>query len=170
MEAEALEQMRREGLEPGSVVLVRMADVRYLGQGFELEVPVASGELDAEELAGIYERFHDAHRRLYGYDQKDSMLEVVNLRVTSVAKLPQPQFDAAPLAGSRDPAAATTGKREIYFHNEAVPSDIYDRQKLRPGDTVEGPAIVEQLDSTTVIWPGQVASVDPYSNLILERK
>ena len=169
MEAEALEQMRREGLEAGSVVLVRMADVRYLGQGFELGVPVASGELDAAELSGIYERFHDAHRRLYGYDQRDSMLEVVNLRVASVAKLPQPQFDAAPLDGSRNPAGATNGKREVYFHNEALPSSIYDRQKLRPGDTVEGPAIVEQLDSTTVIWPGQVASVDAYSNLILER-
>ena len=169
MEADALEQMRREGLEAGSVALVRMADVRYLGQGFELEVPVASGELTAAELSSIYERFHDSHRRLYGYDQKDSMLEVVNLRVTSIVKLPQPKFEAAPLDGSRNPAGAMTGKRDVYFHGEPLPSDIYDRKKLRPGDVVEGPAIIEQLDSTTVVWPGQAASVDAYSNLILER-
>jgi len=169
MEAEALERMRREGLEAGSVALVRMADVRYLGQGFELEVPVASGELTTAELSSIYERFHDSHFRLYGYDQRDSLLEVVNLRVTSVARLPRPRFEAATLDGSRNPTTAMTGKRDVYFHIEQVPSDIYDRKKLRPGDVVEGPAIVEQLDSTTVVWPGQVASVDPYSNLILER-
>jgi N-methylhydantoinase A len=169
MEAEALEQMRKEGLGQESVTLMRMADVRYLGQGFELEVLVGTGEITTEELDGIYERFHESHRRLYGYDQRDSQMEIVNLRLTAIAPMPQPKLEAASLDGAQDPPEAVKARRTVYFKNTAAETPIYDRTKLSSGDAISGPAIIEQLDSTTVVWPDQTAKVDAYGNLLLER-
>ena len=169
MDSEAYEQMAKEGIPKEEATLIRLADVRYLGQGFEIEVPVSSGSLGDKELDKVYDLFHDAHKRLYGYDQKGSQLEVVNIRVTALATLPQPGLEAAPLNGRTDPIDASAGTRDAYFSGEWVSTALYDRSKLRPGDSVNGPAVVEQLDSTTVIWPAQTARVDEYGNLILER-
>ena len=169
MEDEAIEWMRREGMARDAVTLVRMADVRYLGQGFELEVPMAADRLDAAELGQVYERFHDEHDRLYGYARRENPMEIVNLRVTALTELPRPKLEAA--AGrSADARTALTGQRQVYFRNEPMNSDIYDRDRLGQGNVFSGPAIVEQLDSTTVVWPGQRASVDALGNLILERE
>ena len=168
MEAEAAATMEREGVAEDDVVLVRVADVRYLGQGFELEAPVGAGELDDDDLAQVYERFHEAHTQLYGYAQRDSRMEIVNLRLTALARMPRPRLEASQ-NGRRpgSPAEATT--RAVYFHDAPVEARIYDRVKLVPGDVVEGPAVIEQLDSTTLVWPEQSASVDGYRNLLLER-
>ena len=169
MAAEAVAQMRREGVESEDVRLVRVADVRYLGQGYELEVPVSSGALDDAQVDQVLQRFHDAHRRVYGYATLDRPMEIVNLRLTALATLPQPTLEAAPLDGTADPQRAVREHRQAYFHNEPLSTAVYDRAKLQAGDVISGPAIVEQLDSTTVVWPGQTASVDPYGNLVLER-
>ena len=169
LETEALAQMDREGVPHNEVSLVRTADVRYLGQGYELEVPVSGGEVTDSELCGVYGRFHDAHTRAYGYASADSPLEVVNLRMTAVARLPQPSLDQADLAGEANPARALRESRDAVFHNRSVPTAVYDRARLVAGDSIDGPAVVEQLDSTTVVWPEQTASVDRYGNLILGR-
>ena len=168
MEAEAAATMEREGVAEDDVVLVRVADVRYLGQGFELEAPVGAGELDDDDLAQVYERFHEAHTQLYGYAQRDSRMEIVNLRLTSLARMPRPRLEAES-NGRRVGGIAETATRPVYFHNEPVDTRIYDRTDLMPGDVVEGPVVIEQLDSTTLVWPNQTASVDAYGNLVLER-
>ena len=168
MEAEAAATMEREGVAEDDVVLVRVADVRYLGQGFELEAPVGAGELDDDDLAQVYERFHEAHTQLYGYAQRDSRMEIVNLRLTSLARMPRPRLEAES-NGRRVGGIAETATRPVYFHNEPVDTRIYDRTDLMPGDVVEGPVVIEQLDSTTLVWPNQTASVDAYGNLLLER-
>ena len=169
METEATAQMEREGLAPEDVSLLRLADVRYLGQGYELQVPVSGGEVTAEEIARVFDRFHDAHRRAYGYASPESPLEIVNLRTTAIAALPQPTLEAVERKGEKDPERARGGFRDVFFENEAVNTAVYDRTALISGDVVKGPAIVEQLDSTTVVWPAQTATVDPYGNLMLER-
>ena len=169
MEFEALDQMRREGIEDDRVNIIRMADLRYLGQGYEFEVPVGGGEIGDEEVGQIFQRFHEAHRSLYGYAIPDNPVEIVNLRVTALATLPRPKLEAAPLKGTGNPDWALTGRRQVYFHNEAISTMIFDRGRLQPGDVLTGPAVVEQLDSTTVVWPRQTARVDAYNNLILER-
>jgi N-methylhydantoinase A len=163
-------QMDREGIEKGGVKLLRFADVRYLGQGFELEVAVDGGKLAPSQIADLVERFHQAHRRRYGYESHDNPVEIVNLRVVAVADLPRPELAAAPLDGTTDPASALTGNREVYFDGKSVPTAVYDRTSLRPGDVISGPAIIEQLDATTVVWPEQTARVDAYTNLMLDRK
>ena len=169
LEGEALDRMGREGIGSEDVSLARVADVRYLGQGYELEVPVTAGGLTDADVDDILTRFHDAHRRLYGYASPDSLLEIVNLRLTALAKLPRPDIEAAPLDGVTDPRRALKGHRQVYFWNTSIQTSIYDRSILRSGDTILGPAIIEQLDSTTVVWPSQSARVDAYGNLVLER-
>ena len=169
LETEALAQMDREGVPRDEVSLVRTADVRYLGQGYELEVPVSGGSVTDSELEAVYGRFHDAHTRAYGYASPDSPLEVVNLRTTALVKLPQPRLEKADLVGDANPDRARHESRDVVFHNESVSTAVYDRTKLIAGDSLEGPAIVEQLDSTTVVWPEQTANVDEYGNLVLGR-
>jgi N-methylhydantoinase A/oxoprolinase/acetone carboxylase beta subunit len=95
-------------------------------------------------------------------------MEIVNLRLTALARMPRPRLEASQ-NGRRpgSPAEATT--RAVYFHGEPAATSIYDRATLEPGDVVEGPAVIEQLDSTTLVWPNQTASVDAYGNLVLER-
>ena len=169
MEAEAIAQMRREGVDGDGVSLVRLADIRYLGQGYELEVPVAAGRLTGAQVDEAFQRFHDAHKRLYGYASPDNPTQLVNLRLTALTSLARPTLAPADLDGASDPARAQRERREVFFENEPLDTWVYDRSDLKPGDTIAGPAVVEQLDSTTVVWPGQTAAVDAYGNLILER-
>ena len=167
LETQAMEQMAREDVAPEDVSLIRAADARYVGQGYELEVMVESGKLDQRDVEQIVERFHDAHVRTYGYASRDNSVEVVNLRVTALASMPRPDLASDSRNGGGDPSRALIGERNVYFRNEPKPTSIYNRTRLRPGDVIEGPAIVEQLDSTTVVWEGQRATVDNYLNLIV---
>ena len=168
MEAEALGQMDHEGIDRDVVSLLRFADARYLGQGFELEVPVDGGKFGAIQIAELVERFHDAHKRRYGYESHDNSVEIVNLRVVVLGTLPKPLLAAASVDGRVDPPDAAMGTREVYFDGRHVSTAIYDRGRLTPGDEISGPAIIEQLDTTMVVWPEQRASVDAYRNLMLE--
>ena len=164
METEALAQMDREGIPGDTVSLLRLADARYLGQGFELEIQVDGGRMGPAQ-AGLTERFHDAHKRRYGYESHDNPVEIVNLRVVALANLPRPQLAPAQLEGGSNPSAK--GSREIYFDGKLVSAAVYDRNVLSPGNVVSGPAVIEQLDSTTVVWPKQQARVDARRNLML---
>ena len=169
METEALERMGQEGVEADDVTLIRLADIRYAGQGYEIEVPVPSGHLGDGEMQLVVERFHEGHRQMYGYATLDRPIEAVNLRITALTTLPQPELVPAELDGREDPERAKEGERQVYFHGKSVSTPIYHRPLLRPGDLVHGPAIIEQEDSTTVVWDGQTSTVDAYSNLIVER-
>ncbi len=169
LERQAEGQMHKEGVEPGQARLVRLADLRYTGQGYELEVPISSNGLDDNEIDAAFQRFHEAHRQNYGYASEDNSIEVVNLRVTALASLPQPVLTEAPVVTEHDPRRALKATRPVVFSGRAVKTKIYERTELRSGDVLIGPAIVEQLDSTTVVWPDQTATVDPFGNLLLER-
>ena len=169
MEAEATAQMHREDVESSFVTLHRSADVRYVGQGYELELPVELDALNVGIIDGVFDRFHNEHQRQYGYCTPDSPVEIVNLRLTALAKFPRPARDPAVLDGTTNPTKPLKGTRKVYFRNEPTVTSIYDRNQIRPGDIVTGPAIIEQLDSTTVVWPIQHARADAFRNLILER-
>ena len=168
MEVEALGRMRREGVEQGDVALVRTADMRYLGQGYELDVVMASGEIDDRAVSAAYERFHQAHVRTYGYANRHDPIELVNLRVTATSGTARPELPSSPANGRPNPPDAVDAVRQVFFRDEFVPAAVYDRALLGPGDTIDGPAVIEQLDSTTLVWPGGAARVDEFGNLLLE--
>lgn len=167
LEREAIEQMDNEHVERDQLSLLRLADLRYVGQGYELQVPVSSNGagLEVKELG---EHFHELHRRQYGFAHQRDAVEVVNLRLAAIGRMPRPPLTAEPLSGSDNPASAHKATRQVYLAGKYHDAHIYDRTRLRPGDTIDGPAVIEQLDSTTVVWQGQSARVDAYRNLIVQ--
>ena len=160
--------LEREGVRAEDVRLLRQVDVRYVGQSYELTIPLRNGRVAAEEFAQIRDRFHRAHDQAYGYSAPEEPVELVNLRLAAVGTIAKPRLRRL-LDAERDPAAARKATRPVYFAEAggAVDCPIYDRYLLPAHAIVDGPAIVEELDSTTVIHPGYRARVDDYGNLIL---
>ena len=118
---------------------------------------------------GMLERFHREHDRAYGYAAPSEPVELVNLRLTALGRIPKPGLREVALGG--DPAAARKGARPIYFAEAGgfVECPVYDRARLPGGALLSGPAAVEELDSTTIVHPGYQARVDRHGNLLLER-
>jgi N-methylhydantoinase A len=166
LDAAGRARMREEGVPAAEVRVAYAADMRYVGQAYELEVPVGAPVTHAgmpEVLAG----FHAIHERVYGYARTQEPVEFVNFRAVHSYPLPRPVVrPAARPHGSLDDARA--GERRAYFGG-FVPTAIYERGRLPLGARVAGPAIVEQSDTTTVIPPGVTATVDDAGNLRLRR-
>lgn len=141
-------------------------DARYVGQNFELAIGLGSAD-PLPSADDIKQRFFAEHERAYGFHNPADRIEIVNFRLIAVGKLRQPT--ARPREPRKDGAAAAAGQRPVWFSGDAAQdTPIYDRAALMPGDTIEGPAVIEQLDSTTLLFPGDRATVDPYLNLIVE--
>lgn len=151
------------GIASGEREFQRELELRYAGQSYELGVEVDPGD-DPESLR---EKFTAAHRAAYGH-ASDEPLETMTYRVRMVAETPKLSGELlrSELAGIPD--WGPTDTREVFFDGAFVETPIYDRRDLPAGATFDGPAIVEQLDTTTVIEPAMTATVDEYGNLLLE--
>lgn len=173
LERLAREALHTEGFAPEAMVLQRFADLRYFGQAWEVRVEVPAGPLDRSSADVTVARFHAAHQRTYGYsyaDQPGQRVEWVNLRVAGIGPLRRPaiQERTASLAGGLE--RARTSSRDVVFDPSGpVVTPVYARGLLQPGDCIDGPAIVEEFGSTTVVFPGQIARVDAFANLVLGR-
>jgi N-methylhydantoinase A len=141
------------------------ASLRYLHQGFELTVPWGGSEVTEAAVERTIGAFHALHEQLYTFSQPDTPVEVVTLRVTAEGAMPRPAIPKLPKAA--DLADAEVGKQSVDFDGEMRPTPVYDRARLGAGATIEGPAILSQLDSTTVLFPGQTAEVHTYGSLIV---
>jgi N-methylhydantoinase A len=170
---EAQQTLQHEGVAPADMTFLRQAELRYVGQSFELAVPLPAGRLGPGEAAQVLESFHRAHELAYGHAAPAEPVEWVHLRLTALGKIIQPRLRelAEHDFPSESPEAARKPSRPVYFaeHQGSVDCAIYDRYRLRPGGIIEGAAIVEEFDSTTVIHPGYQALVDRFGNLILKR-
>jgi N-methylhydantoinase A/oxoprolinase/acetone carboxylase beta subunit len=168
LDAAGRERMREEGVPEAAVQARFSADVRYVGQSYELEVPIpmpiAAAALDAVRAA-----FHAVHERVYGYGRPGQPIEFVNFRAVHRHPLaPPPVRPPAAAAGALTDAAV--GARRAWFAPSGfVSTPIFDRARLPVGERVIGPAIVEQPDTTTVIPPGSAALVEASGNLRIRR-
>jgi N-methylhydantoinase A len=133
-------------------------DLRYVGQGYELTIPIAGIPRSAADLAATREQFDVEHAQLTGHSAPDEHVEIVNYRLTAVAVVPQASM-ASPFTASTELAGARLGERDTYLGGTRTATALYDRTKLAPGSAVEGPAILLQGDSTTLVHPGQTAHV-----------
>jgi N-methylhydantoinase A len=166
LDAAGRERMREEGVPPAEVRVAYAADMRYVGQAYELEIPIPV-PVTPEKLPEILAAFHAVHERVYGYARARQPAEFVNFRAVHTYPLPRPAVTpAAPSTGSV--ADARLGERPAYF-DAFVPTAIYERARLPRGARLAGPAIVEQSDTTTVIPPGVTALVDQAGTLRLRR-
>ena len=142
--------------------------MRYVGQSYELPIPLGSGQLDAARLKGVQQQFHQEHERAYGFNAPEESVEVVTLRVTAIGNISKPRLRELGRNGG-EAASAQRAKRPVYFaeNTDFVECSIYDRYRLGPGSVILGPAVVEEMDSTTVIHPGYMATVDKFGNMFL---
>jgi len=154
-----------EGIAAGSRRIVRTVDMRYAGQNYELPIAFPDGA-GMRELA---EGFAAAHRRMYGFVADEEPVQLVTFRVEASAVVPKATFTAQADAGP-DASGAVTGRRPVWLPEAGgfVDCPVYDRTLLRAGNRFSGPAVVEQMDATTVVLPSMTARVEPYLNLILE--
>ncbi len=168
LEADAAAWLDREGAAPERRQMLRAFDMRYVGQNFELSVG-APPALWSGDLAALRDSFLREHERVYGYADADEPVQIVALRLTALAEPDPPVLPPLARASGSDPAAARIGERPVYFEEARafVATPIYRRERLRAGHRLAGPAIVEQMDSTTVIPPGQEAVVDERANLLI---
>jgi N-methylhydantoinase A len=168
MSAQAIAVVQ-ESAVTGEVTISRSADARYVGQGYEVTVPVPSGRLDAAALERVRASFHEIYAARYGYANAAEPVEVVTWKLSAVGGSPRVALAKAS-ATSGDLRRKAT--RRAYFPEARayVDTPVYDRYTLAAGTSLTGPAIVEERESTTVLPPGVTATVDEYANLIVETK
>ena len=169
----ALADTRLEGFGDDVVQIERQLDIRYPHQGYELALDCAAGRLTTRRLDELRQAFDQRHREVYGVSAPDELVEIVNIRVRSVVRRAGRHAPASSDGAAR-PAedAAPIEQREAYFDSEGgyVTVPVYDRGRLAPGMIIRGPAIIEQLDSTTVVGPRWTGAVDAHGNLPLTRE
>ena len=168
MEEEGRELLRASQVADEDVLVRRLGEMRYVGQGHEVGVKLPEGTLGPDDVGGISAGYRDEYRRLYGREGPDVPLEAITWRVEVSA--PRPEILQEETGG--DPRAldeARKGKREIYLPEKdgfaAVP--VYDRYRLDPGAAFDGPAVVEERESTVIVGPDSRAEVDEWRNLIV---
>jgi N-methylhydantoinase A/oxoprolinase/acetone carboxylase beta subunit len=170
LEEQALQQLQEDGIPEDRRVIQRVADCRYLGQGYELRVDV-SGDVNGDGWAEtVAARFHDAHEREYSRRFEDSDIEIPNVRVRGVGLIPSFELPEAE-KGDASPDAALRHEREAWFPVEGelrkVATRFYAREALKAGNRIEGPAVINQYDSTTVVPPGFTAEIDRFGNIVI---
>jgi len=166
MAAQATAVVHESG--PGATVgIVRSVDARYVGQGYELTVPVPSGPIDAAALGRIRAAFDEIYAMRYGYANPTEPVETVTWKLAAVGGAPRVALAKA-ASDARD--GGLKGRRRAWFPETGGWTEcaIYDRYALAPGSRLDGPAIVEERESTSVLPPGTAATVDEYANLIVE--
>jgi N-methylhydantoinase A/oxoprolinase/acetone carboxylase beta subunit len=169
MEAELAARFAADGIAPGAARTLRAADMRYAGQGYELRVPIDPGTVDEGLIAAALARFHAAHRAEYGHAFPESVVEIVNLRVTGIGERPKPERPAPAAGGYLTEATLRTA--EVVFAVDGVPTrlptPVLARERLPLGQPIPGPAIVVQTDTTTVVPPGCTLVADAGGNLLI---
>ena len=169
LEARAEEWFAQEAIDPAHRTVSRAIDMRYGGQGFELTVPCPPGTLDEAAIPLLRQRFEGLHRQTYGYVAQGEPIQVTTLRLEAIGQVPKAELRPEPPApGAAD--GALTGHRQVWLPEADGFTDapLYDRDSLGVGHTVAGPAVIDQMDSTTLVLPGQRATVDPFHNLVIE--
>ena len=165
LEDQAREMLARE--HRGESGFIRTADMRYFGQNYEISAPVPGGTIGTEQLRTIIEGFNREHLKIYGHNKPEEPIELINLRVAIIGAIAKPQFRKTTLEGGM--GRALKGTRDVYFHSEKgfAGSKVYDREYIPVGEEIPGPAVIEEMDSTIVVNPGQTASIDGYGNVVI---
>ncbi|HXA98271.1 MAG TPA: hydantoinase/oxoprolinase family protein [Candidatus Dormibacteraeota bacterium] len=166
LEAELLGWVREHGAEVDDIRFRHGADMRYVGQSYEIEVDVEPAWLTAGGAPRLLDAFHRAHERVFGHADPHAPVEVVNLRVQLRGVRPRvPLAEVAAGAG-----ASPIGERRVWLEGRPAQARVYDRATLGRGDRVVGPAIVEQPDTTVLVPAGDAAEVDRFGNLVIQRE
>ena len=168
LQAKGVETLESQKVSSNNIMFLRQLDMRYFGQGYELTIPVPV-PLNVEEFSKVAESFHNKHEAIYGYSMREENVELVNARVMAIGMVTKPRLAEQRLFNEQPSKEALLTTRDVFFekYNNYVKCPIFIREKLRSGNQISGPAVIEQYDSTTVIYPDWKAKVDKFGNLLL---
>lgn len=172
--SDAQTRLTSEGISEADQQIDLSFDVRYVGQSFELNVPNQQWPIADAYPAKVAAWFHETHRKTYGHATESVPVEIVSLRATATGKIPHPSSTELPIATNSSDDAIRQ-QRDVYFESngktnvEMVRCNVYDRRQLTQGHIVTGPAIIDEVDSATVVEPEYQAKVDLFGNLLIER-
>jgi N-methylhydantoinase A len=173
MEEEAAKMLDTEHIPEQSVRFVYSLDMRYLKQYHELNVVISGEEIDHGDTRSIAAKFHPEHSRLYGYslEKEDTPIELINLRLLSIGRTVKPKFTRQDLDG-KEPDKAFKKKRNVYLPQEQSFQEVpvYDGAKLKYGNKVKGPAVIEQVNTTTLVTPEYNVICDRYGSYTMYLK
>ena len=157
------------GIEANDQRVALSVDMRYAGQNYKLSVSLPAGPVTRATIDALATGFAAAHQRLYGFVADEEPMQLVTFRAEATGIVRKADLRPSADAG-RDPHEAELARRDVWLRETGgfVSCPVYDRERLRAGNRIEGPAIVEQMDATTLIAPGTTATVNPYLNLRLE--
>jgi N-methylhydantoinase A len=164
--ASARDDLASDGFAQHAIRIERALDMRYAGQGYEITIPCADGPLMDGALGRLRMAFDERHKTMFGHSGPEEPVEVVSCRVRGIGRVPPvalPKF--SPAGGTL--ADALLERRPVRFDGKTVLCPVYQRERLDVGLAVDGPAVLDQFDCTTVLCPGQVARVDEWKNLIV---
>jgi len=167
-EREAQAWLEREKVPAARRSLVRSAEMRYPLQNYEINVPLPAGSVDAAWMRRACEAFHAAHERLYSYCDRDAPVQLVNMRIAAIGRTDRPRARALARRGP-SPAAALKASRQVHFQEtgDFAACPVFERERLRPGNLVRGPAVIEQADSTILVPPSFQAEVDVHGRIAM---
>jgi N-methylhydantoinase A len=167
LKQDAIAALARNGIASARMRIVREADIRYAGQSMEVRVAAPVGAVDGAFLGGLIDAFHAAHLRTFGYHYAGAQkVELVNFCVSGFGLIERPRLPKLDAREGATPARKSV--RPVCFDGAFRDTPIYDRALLPPGFRLEGPAVVEEFGSTTVVFPGQALAVDPHGILIVQ--
>ena len=169
LEAEGRKALEDSGIRHDRIVFERAADMRYLGQEHAVAVRMPGFVGDEAARAEVKRRFDEAHDLRYSHSAPEESADIVSLRVSAIGRLNKPEFPRIAEGETTPPASAGRGERAVNFDGVgALAAKVYDRKKLLAGNVIEGPAIIEEAASTTVIEPGDRVTVNEYGHLVME--
>jgi N-methylhydantoinase A len=167
MEAEGSGMLERAGIDASRRRFDRSVDARYAGQSYELNVPIADGAIDADAIGKMAEGFHARHAQTYGHANRGEPVQFVSLRLAAIGIIP-------PLTIRQQPAPAGTSSakpaREVWFRSTgAIAAQVHDRACMAAEALIDGPAVIESLESTILIPPGWQARMDSDGYILMAR-
>ncbi len=173
MKTQGSDLLKSEGMLEEKIESAYSLDLRYARQYHEVNVEITADELEKGDFEAMASRFHHQHNKLYGYslEKEDKPVELINIRLVCVGRVDKPRFQKEPFAGS-DPSAAFKGKRKVYLPGPRAFSDtdVFDGLKLKHGNKIEGPAVLEQVHTTTFVTPEFNVLVDSSGSYTLYLK
>ena len=159
----AINDMNMEDIEFSQLVIRRSLDIRYEGQSYELNVSYEN------ENTEFVNQFHAIHEQRFSYARPEASVEVVNLRLSAIGETKKPGIESQVITDS-EPPDTVSASNSMVFDGETYSTNFYQRESLRPGNRIEGPAVIVEFSATTVVPPNFTAFVDAYLNLILQEK
>jgi N-methylhydantoinase A len=166
LEGEAQSQLDKEKVSDLELLFIRTVDMCYRGQAYQLNVPLPAGNLSHSEMEEASQKFHAQHKKLYGYARPDQPTEFIYLRLAAMAMMPKPVIPTLQ-PGTEGVKPGFKGYRQIFLDGEFSDTPVYAREKLLPCEVVQGPAVVEQFDTTVLIGPGDKWHLDEHQNLLI---